>query len=109
MDKVYTLRRDDLRGEPYRRILLLVRKRRGGWQSAGAAFGLGGGMLAIPTALMLWAAVRFLAPLTISSTLNVLSNVLFAAAIPLLALGACCLDLLEKKPPALPLPGRRRS
>jgi hypothetical protein len=29
-----------------------------------------------------------------------LSNVFFALPLPLLALGACCLDLLEKKPPA---------
>ncbi|MDQ3804135.1 MAG: hypothetical protein M3416_09935 [Acidobacteriota bacterium] len=109
MNKTYTLPEDDLRGELYRRIYLLISKKRGGWQSAGAAFGLAGGALSIPLALLLWAAVRFLAPAALSSTLNLLSNVFFALSVPLLALGACCLDLLEKKLPALPPPAGSRA
>jgi hypothetical protein len=33
-----------------------------------------------------------------------LSNLFFALPLPLLALGAYCLDLLEKRSPILPLP-----
>jgi hypothetical protein len=108
MNRTYALPEDDLRGGLYRRIYLLISKRRGGWQSAGAAFGLAGGLLSIPLALLSWAAVRFLAPAAIGPTLNVLSNVFFALALPLLALGACCLDLLERKPPAAAPPAESR-
>jgi hypothetical protein len=109
MNKIYTLPEDDLGGEFYRRIYLLVSTKRGGWQSAGAVFGLTGGMLSIPLALVSWAAVRFLSPVAISATLNVLSNLFFALSLPLLALGAYCLDLLEKKPPILPLSAESRT
>lgn len=104
MDRIYTLPEDDLRGELYRRIFLLVLKPRGGWQSFGAAVGIAGGALFIPLALLSWAAFKFLAPSAVGPTLYALSNLLFALSLPLLALGACCLDLLERKPPALPLP-----
>lgn len=104
MNKTYMLPEDDLGGEVYRRVYLLVNKNWGGWQSIGATIGLAGGVLSTPWALLLWAAVKFLTPSGIGTTLSLLSNVLFALSLPLLALGASCLDLLEKKPPVLPLP-----
>jgi hypothetical protein len=102
MDKIYTLPEDDFEGGLNRRIYLLMRKN--GWtrHSVGAAIGLAGGMLSVLLGLLLWAAVRLLAPAGVGPTLNVLSNVFFALLLPLLALAACCLDLLEKKPPTLP-------
>ena len=108
MSKIYTLREDDLGSALYLRIYLLLSKRRGGWQSAGAAFGLAGGMLSLPAALLLWAAARFIAPVGTAAAMNVLSNVFFALPLPLLALGAYCLDLLERKPPVLPSTARCR-
>lgn len=102
MNKIYRLREDDLGDVLYRRIYLLIRKNRWAWQSVGAAFGLAGGMFSILLGLLLWATVRFFAPSSYGSFLNVLSLVFFVLLFPLLALGAHCLDLLEKKPPLLP-------
>jgi hypothetical protein len=104
--KIYILREDDLRGEVYRRIYLLVRKNRWTWQSLGATFGITAGMLSLLTALMLWATVRFLAAGGSASTLHACEIVCFALPLPLLALGVHCLDLLEQETPTLPLPAQ---
>ena len=108
MNKIYILQKDELGDELYDRIYLLIRKT--GWtrQSMGATFGLAGGMLSIILGL-LWAVVRYLAPVSLGSLLNVLSNVFFMLSLPLLALGAYCLDLLEKRLPILPLPAESQS
>lgn len=98
MKNTYPLPEDDLRGELYWRMLLLVCKKRGGWPRVGAVVGLAGGALSMPLALVLWATTRFF---LVAPTLGVLCNVLFALALPLLALGAVCLDRLETKPPIL--------
>ncbi|MDQ1592234.1 MAG: hypothetical protein QOG71_2861 [Pyrinomonadaceae bacterium] len=102
--KVYLLREDDLRGEVYRRVYLLMSKNRWTWQSLGATFGISGGMLSLLTALLLWATVRFLTAGGSVSALHTCEIVFFALPLPLLALGVHCLDLLEKKLPTLPLP-----
>jgi hypothetical protein len=106
MNKIYRLREDDIGDVLYRRIYLLIRKNRWAWPSVGAAFGLAGGLLSIILGLLPWAIVRFIAPDDIGSTLSVLSSVFFALSLPLLALGASCLDLLEERPPDLPLPAK---
>jgi hypothetical protein len=106
MNRIYKLPEDDLRGGLYRRIYLLIRKDGWTWQSVSAAIGIAGGMLSVLFGLMLWATVRFLAPVGISPTLNTVSNLFFALLLPLLVLAAYCLDLLEKKPPTLPLPAK---
>ena len=54
MNKIYALPEDDLKGGLYWRIYLLVSKQQGGWAGVGAAFGLAGGVLSIPSALLLW-------------------------------------------------------
>ena len=108
MNKIFILPKDDLNGGLYRRIYLLVRKNRWTWQSIGTTFGLACGSLSILLGLPLWAGARFLAPSSFGSLLNVLSTVLLVLPIPLLAVGAYCLDLLEKKPPAIPLPVESR-
>jgi hypothetical protein len=102
MNNTYALPEDELRGEIYRRIYLLMNKEGGGWEVAGAAFCLGAGLLSIPLALVLWAAARFVGPAGAGPLLNLLSTFLFVLTIPLLAIGASFLDLLEKKPPILP-------
>ena len=108
MSKIYTLPRDEFRGEIYRRIYLLVSRQGGGWRAAGAALGLAGGVLSIPLALVLWAAAGYTGPAGVGPTLHALSTILFVLSLPLLAVGACFLDLLEKKTPALPLPAERQ-
>jgi hypothetical protein len=108
MNKIYALPEDDLKGGLYWRIFLLVSKEQGGWTAVGVAFGLAGGVLSIPLALLLWVGARFIGPAGIGPTLNLLSTILFALTFPLLAVGAYCLDRLEKKPPILPLPTEPR-
>ena len=106
MNEIFILPKDELDGGLYRRIYLLVRKDRWSWQSAGATFGIAGGMLSIILGLWLWALVQFLAPVGFGSSLHLLSNIFLVIPLPLLAWGAYCLDLLEKRPPTLPLPAK---
>lgn len=109
MNKIYALPEDDMRGEIHRRILLLVGKNWGSWQAVAAAVSLFGGLLAIVLGALDWAFVGLFAPAgSIGSFMDAAGTVLLVLPLPLLALGAFCLDLLEKKPPALPLPAEPR-
>ena len=107
-NKTYALPEDELRGEIYRRKYLLERKEGGGWHAAGAAFGLGAGALSVPLALALGAAAKLFGPAGVGATLDSLSTALFVLTFPLLATGAVFLDVLEKKPPNIPLPAGPR-
>jgi hypothetical protein len=105
MNRIFALQEDELRGGIYRRILLLMGKNRWAWQMVGAATGLFGGLLFIILGVLVWAVVGLIAPAgALGSFLNVAGTILFLLPLPLLALGAHCLDLLEKKAPVLPLP-----
>lgn len=97
MNKTHTIPCDKVGDRIYGRIYLLVSNKRSGWLSFGAAFGLVGGLLSVPSAVVLWAMSALITPVEISHTLNVLSNVLFGLTLPLLLAGASCLDVLEKK------------
>ena len=109
MNKIYVLPEDEMRGDIYRRMLLLVGKNRGSWQSVAAAVSLFGGLLCIVFGGLDWAFVGLFAPAgALGSILDTAGTVLLLLPLPLLALGAFCLDLLEKKPPALPLPAEPR-
>src|SRR5947209_9693591 len=89
--------RDKAWDDPFERIEFLIRNNPWTWQSVGAVSGLAGGILA-PALGTLSTVVRwFTGVQRASSYLNRLSIVLFALIIPLLALGAHCLDLLEAK------------
>ncbi len=102
MNKIYALPEDELRGGIYRRILFLVGKNRRSWQAVAAAVGLFGGLLSILLGVLDWAVVGLFAPSgALGSSLDAAGTVLFVVPLPLLALGAHCLDLLEKKAPAL--------
>ncbi len=95
--------RDDEGDLIYRRICLLVSSNCGGWRSMVAILGLAGALLSVPLAMLLWGIGRFVAPIEIATTLKEVSNILFVLTLPLMALGACCLDLLENKfPPSTP-------
>ena len=109
MNEIYTLRENDLGDVLYGRIYLLIRKNRWSWQSVGAAFGLAGGMLSILLGASLWIIVRFIVTGHIGLFLTVLELVFFVLTLPMLALGAYCLDLLEKRAPVLPLPAKSLS
>ena len=105
MGKIYVLPEDDMRGEIFQRILRLVGKNRGSWQSVAAAVSLFGAVLCIVIGALDWAFVGLFAPAgRLGSFLDTAGTVLLLLPLPLMALGAFCLDLLEKKPPALPLP-----
>jgi membrane-bound metal-dependent hydrolase YbcI (DUF457 family) len=104
MNKIYVLRKDELRGELYRRIYLLIRISCWTRQSIGASVGLAGGLLSIILGAMVWPIVPLLVPGSFRAFLNVVEIVLFALSLPLLALGAYCLDLLEMRAPILPIP-----
>ncbi len=108
MHKVHA-RRDDgeAGGDIYLSAYLLVRKKGGGWKAAGAAFGLAGWGLLTSLAIVLWLGAKFVGPQSAGATLNSLSTLLIALAFPALALGACCLDLLEKPPSVRPPAARR--
>jgi hypothetical protein len=109
MNKTKTLPKDALPGDIYRRILLLMGKNRGSWEAVAAAVSLFGGLLAIVLGTLDWAVVGLFAPAgRLGSFLDVTGTVLLVLPLPLLALGAFCLDLLEKKTPALPLPAASR-
>src|SRR5215210_3816353 len=105
MGKIYVLPEDDMRGEIFQRILRLMGKNLGSWQSVTAAVSLFGALLCIVLGAVDWAFVGLFAPAgALGSFLDTAGTVLLVLPLPLMALGAFCLDLLEKKHPALPLP-----
>jgi hypothetical protein len=114
MNTTYVLQEDELRGELYQRLWLLIRKNRWTWQSICASMGLAGGLLSIALGTLLWMVVPVLTPGGFGPFLNTVEFTFFLLSLPLMALGAYCLDLLEKVSPPLPLPaelrlkGRRR-
>ena len=100
---------DESGGDFYRRILLLLGKNWGSRESVVAAVSLLGGLLAIVLGVLGWGVVELLAPAgTVGSLLDAAGIFLFVLPFPLLALGAYCLDLLEKKRPAPRLPAEPR-
>lgn len=105
MNKIDTLPEDEPGGEIYSRVFLLLRKEGGGWRAAGAVLGLGAGLSSALLATVLEAAAVVIGPIGLGPALHVSSTVLFVSTLPMLAVGAHFLDLLEKRPPALPLPG----
>ena len=109
MNNRHELREDDLRGGIYRRINYLLKSNRGSRQATGALFGLAGGMLSISLGALLWAVVAALAPGGLRSSLNLLETIFFVLPLPLLALSAYCLDLLETRTPLNPLPATFQS
>jgi hypothetical protein len=98
------LPKDELGEGLYRRIYLLIKKNRGNWAARLAILGLAGGLLSIILGALVWAIVPLLVQGNFKTFLNISETVFFVLPLPLLALGAYCLDLLEKRPPILPLP-----
>jgi hypothetical protein len=89
--------RDPVRDDPFERIGSLIWKSPRPWPSAGAVTGLAGGILAPALGAALTAISWFASQQMASLYLSRLSTTLFFLTIPLLALGAHCLDLLEER------------
>ena len=67
------------------------------WKSRGAVAGLSGGLIAPVFAGLLTAISWFIDPVWHGFALHTAGTSLFVVAIPLLVLGAHCLDLLDKE------------
>jgi len=90
------LHEDEIWESLFLRIPFLVKKNQWKWQSVGAIAGLGGGIAAFVLTMTLsvfgWLTRDGLAPI-----LKEAGFVSLVSVLPLLALGAHCLDLLEKE------------
>lgn len=108
MSDISVLPEDDSSGRLYCRMYLLVSKNRWTWQSLGAAFGLAGGMLSMLLGLLLWMLNRFHAAGGGDSSGHVLEILFFVLPIPLMVLGAHCLDMLEKRSTIITMQAKSR-
>lgn len=106
MNATYESLKDQSETDLYQKIESLVKKDPGAWQSICAVLGLAGGVsvpiLGAISDVITW----FVSSIRVISYLHVLSIVLCALTLPLLILGALCLDLLEAKITRLPPPGQ---
>lgn len=108
MDRTYEWLNEQPETDFYGEMESLIMKNPWAWQSVCAVLGLAGGVVApflgAASDMMTW----FAKSAIVNSYLHVLSIVFCALTIPLIALGACCLDMLEAKTarlsPAAPLP-----
>jgi hypothetical protein len=96
MDQYYEPK-DDLEWDVYEEMQRLIEINPWAWQSIGAVSGLMGGVLSPVLGTLLIAVTWFIHSQRIVSSLNGLSIISFVLTIPLLAFGAHCLDLLERK------------
>lgn len=97
MDRTYEWLKDEGETDFYEDVESLIKQNPWAWQSVCAVVGLAGGVIApflgAASDIISW----FVISTTVNSYLHVLSIVFCALTIPLLALGACCLDMLEKQ------------
>ena len=96
MNQYYELQ-EDLEWDLYEDMHRLIETNPWSWQSIGAVSGLGGCILSPVLGTLLIALTWFIHSERVVSYLNGVSIVLFALTIPLLGLGAHCLDLLDRK------------
>lgn len=78
-------------------IYLLIKENKRKWQSLLALIALSGGILSPVIGAVLNLIVWFITVSHLRTLLNETSMVFYVLALPLLALGSHCLDLLEKK------------
>ena len=96
MKSSYKLKKYEVWEGLYPRIFFLIQKNKWSWQSIGAIFGLGGAIFSIIMAVSLPFAAYWLLAGGSVSFIKEISFVFLALALPLMAFGAHCLDLLEK-------------
>lgn len=93
------IKRDEVWDGLYLRGYVLLKENKRSWASAVGLFGLGGGFLAPIIGAFLNLTDLLTNTGAAHSRLYNLSMIFYAITLPLLALGAHCLDLLEKKYP----------
>lgn len=108
MNQDYELQEDE-GWDIYGRMHLLIEINPWAWQSIGAVSGLVGGILSPVLGTLLTAVTWFIHSEGLVSSLNTLSIISFVLTIPLLAIGAHCLDLLERKTARLSLIEKQQS
>ena len=97
MNQHYESQQDQAEDDLYQRMEVLIKTDPWRWQSIGAMLGLAGAILAPLLGATLDVITWFVNSQIVTSRLHALSIVLCALPIPLLLLGAHCLDLLEAK------------
>ena len=108
MNATFESLEDQTETDLYQEIETLIKKNPWAWQSVCAVVGLAGGVIAPLFGAMADVITWFGSSETVNSYLHVLSIVFCALTLPLIILGALCLDLLQRKttnlyPPAEPL------
>lgn len=97
MSTTYESLEDELETDLYQEIETLIKKNPWAWQSVCAVVGLVGGvaapLLGATSDVITW----FVHSETVNSYLHVLSIILCALTLPLIILGAFCLDSLQRK------------
>jgi hypothetical protein len=88
----------------YEEMETLIKKNPWAWQSVLAVLGLAGGVIAPILGATADVVTWFVHSQSVNSRLHVASIVSCALTIPLLMLGALCLDLLQRKTPNLSPP-----
>ena len=97
MEECYELASDESDVDIYQEIESLIRKKGWTWQAVCAVLCLVAGLLSPFLGATFDVTSWFTESQAVVSRLHVLSIISCALTIPLLALGGCCLDLLEKK------------
>jgi hypothetical protein len=104
MNTTYALSEGHAEIDFYDEMESLIKKNPWAWQSVCAVLGLAGGVVAPFLGALSDVSSWFVHSNAVNSFLHVSSIVSCALTIPLLALGGCCLDLLEAKTARLALP-----
>jgi hypothetical protein len=98
MNITYKIQSDE-EGNMYRQICDLLEQQPWTWQSVSAVIGLMGAVLCPLLGILLTVATWFIVSPKAISVFHIVSVAAFALTVPLLACGAHCLDLIEKKIP----------
>ncbi len=106
MDQYYEPQ-EDLEFDLYEEMHHLIEINPWAWQSIGAMSGLIGCVVSPVIGSLLIALSSFVHSESLVSSLNGLSIISFVLTIPLLAFGAHCLDLLERKTASVYPPSRK--
>ncbi|HEY0379935.1 MAG TPA: hypothetical protein VGC87_23675 [Pyrinomonadaceae bacterium] len=104
MSRTYEAFEGEAETDLYEEIEALIKKHPWAWQSVCAVLGLAGGVIAPILGATADVITRFVHLQSVNSYLHVASILLCALTLPLLILGAFCLDLLESKTTNLSTP-----
>jgi hypothetical protein len=103
MTRNYKLKRNSVCDDPYELIPVLIKKNKGTLESFGVVAGLGGGILTALLVIILSIIPWSMRISNIAPAIKAINFICLLLILPLLALGAHCLDLLEKRSTELPV------